>query len=216
MTRPRAFTLIELLIVVAIIAILAAIAVPNFLHAQLRAKIAKSVAEMKSISTALEAYRADNVEYPPFLTSGPDASYHFILNPLTSPVAYITSVPQDPFARASSEDFRLANGSYYRGDGIDTRDYLYTFRRPPGGSLNDPGYRAFHDLWGQWVLWGHGPDDCRQSGPDIVYEPSNGLQSWGDIVFSQKEGYQYTSPGTGNPGNVPYPRGRCGAGTPNP
>jgi prepilin-type N-terminal cleavage/methylation domain-containing protein len=61
----KAFTLIELLIVVAIIAILAAIAVPNFLEAQTRSKMSRAKADMRSIVTAIEAYAVDYNKYPP-------------------------------------------------------------------------------------------------------------------------------------------------------
>ena len=61
-----AFTLIELLIVVAIIAILAAIAVPNFLEAQVRAKVSRVKSDMRAVATALESYHVDNNRYIPF------------------------------------------------------------------------------------------------------------------------------------------------------
>jgi type II secretion system protein G len=64
MLLKKAFTLIELLIVVAIIAILAAIAVPNFLEAQTRSKVSRTKADMRSVSVALEAYATDNNRYP--------------------------------------------------------------------------------------------------------------------------------------------------------
>ena len=58
------FTLVEIMIVVAIIAILAAIAVPNFLEAQTRAKVARVVSDMRTYSTAIGTYQIDNSTYP--------------------------------------------------------------------------------------------------------------------------------------------------------
>ena len=55
----QAFTLIELLIVVAIISILAGLALVNFLEAQTRAKLSRALADMASEATALESYRVD-------------------------------------------------------------------------------------------------------------------------------------------------------------
>jgi type II secretory pathway pseudopilin PulG len=67
MTRERffAFTYMELLMVVTVIGILAAIGVPNFLEAQVRSKVAKAKTELLALSEALEAYYSDHLSYPP-------------------------------------------------------------------------------------------------------------------------------------------------------
>lgn len=68
MRRQRGFTLIELLIVVAIIGIIAAIAIPNLLNAINRGRQKRSMADMRSIATAVEAYAVDNSFYPKAVT----------------------------------------------------------------------------------------------------------------------------------------------------
>jgi general secretion pathway protein G len=62
--NQKGFTLIELLIVVAIIGIIAAIAIPNLLNAIDRGKQKRTMADMRSIGTAVESYAIDNNIYP--------------------------------------------------------------------------------------------------------------------------------------------------------
>ena len=74
MRNNHAFTLIELLIVVAIIAILAGIGVSNFLEAQTRAKVAALKNDLRVVAGALEAYAVDNHKFPP--SCGVGAAYN--------------------------------------------------------------------------------------------------------------------------------------------
>ncbi len=95
--RTRAVTLIEILVAVAIIAILAAIAIPNLQGAQVRSKVARTRNDFRVLAGALEAYRVDHGSYPlcnawavagarPSLPGDPP-----VLERLSTPTAYLTS-----------------------------------------------------------------------------------------------------------------------------
>ncbi len=63
--KHSAFTLIEIMIVVAIIALLAVIAVPSFLRARQRAQNVKFINALRIAANAIDTYATENNAYPP-------------------------------------------------------------------------------------------------------------------------------------------------------
>lgn len=192
-----AFTLIELLIVVAIIAILAAIAVPNFLEAQIRAKVARVRSDLRTVATALETYYVDNNSYPPVPNNNQSLGYVEYVVALTTPVSYINSVAlADPFQMTGlPEAYQYAKpnvkwiGSfgYFRYDNSWAKSCY-------GGKFIRPGYAVIcHGPSKTWSWQEHYPyfkitGKPHSSGgktfsnpEDTVYDASNGTKSFGGL-----------------------------------
>ncbi len=179
MKSRYAFTLIELLIVVAIIGILAAIAVPNFLNAQVRAKVARCKGDMRNLSTALESYRVDNNMYPPTPSTAGNLRFARLAR-LTSPVPYMSSVPLDPFRQGidvtQSMMFQPEDSAYPLWD----PDYANPRRMNGSTFVNIPDQ---NNREAGYVLHGAMPDTDYEAGvgmPLHYYDPSNGISSSGD------------------------------------
>ena len=162
MIHTRGFTLIELLIVVAIIAILVAIAIPNFLEAQVRAKISRSKADLRTIGMALEEYAVDFDTYPQSniyavaLTPEHHPGLPPTLERLSTPIAYMKdSAVHDPFeVMIRYSGLNWENETPITEDEIvAARVYHYTARNEDG--MSQHGDSEF-PRW--WILEGVGPD----------------------------------------------------------
>lgn len=130
MQKPRAldnergFTLIELMIVVAIIAILAGILIPNFVNARSQAQTAACESNLRSIATALELYYADNQIYP---TATAAAVAPALLT--ANGVPYLNNTPRDPAAQNSTATYSLTTTQASGGN-------------PAGYTIQCPGIHA--------------------------------------------------------------------------
>ncbi|MFP4381666.1 MAG: prepilin-type N-terminal cleavage/methylation domain-containing protein [Candidatus Sumerlaeia bacterium] len=169
-SKRRAFTLIELLIVVAIIAILAAIAVPNFLEAQTRAKISRIKADMRSLTTALEAYSLDHNSYVPpasDLTGHNSQGHGGFFEMLSTPIAYITDAfVEDPFVLDEKVGNWSGSERYLRYRGYNQYGSVNFWHKHPyqdlvKGTPTSPLDGNGNLLSGKvtfWALYSMGPD----------------------------------------------------------
>jgi prepilin-type N-terminal cleavage/methylation domain-containing protein len=196
--KKRGFTLIELLIVVAIIAILAAIAVPNFLEAQVRSKVSRCRADMRSVATALESYVIDYNKYPPMSDKGPASTWSLwqdigaggddharTPSYLTTPQAYITTLPFDPFIPLST----LSGAEYIINIGKRYAYFNYVQYKEAGVYYSPTRHRDA----GEWLMYGYGPDKDPFNSINGVYQsvylnydPTNGTVSPGNLFRTQR------------------------------
>ncbi|MCA9412072.1 MAG: prepilin-type N-terminal cleavage/methylation domain-containing protein [Candidatus Omnitrophica bacterium] len=199
--RISAFTLIELLIVIAIILILIAIALPNFLEAQIRAKVVRVEGDMRGLATALESYFTDYNQYPPdeiqviddaAARGNPppplDLRALTALTALTTPVAYMTDIVPNPFPNETDNQAdRLA---YYRYFAERWKEDQLTFhptwpRNSKSWSLASAGPDLESNV-GEYLMFGQMILESIPGsgfwGPGSVYSATNGTRSAGDIV----------------------------------
>ena len=165
----RAFTLIELLIVVAIIGILAAIAVPNFLNAQIRAKIGKSQSGLRTYQAIQHMYLLDHGDIPGEYDGKEEHCPYINLS-------YINEPLMDPFA-VHKDEWSFYNEGMLHAEGTMWRTAEQWAKVQP--ELIEKWRRAGEP----YFLGGQGPtpivgveDLSTWASP---YESSNGLRSVG-------------------------------------
>lgn len=143
--KGKGFTLIELMVVIAIILILALIAIPAYRNMQTRARRSRVQSDLRTLANALQMFYTDWAKYPVQTTAArlQDASGNAGAELLGStnasinvsgsvsstgekgPITYIEKLPIDPFDPN-------AGSYYYASDADGTKWVLYSYNAVPG------------------------------------------------------------------------------------
>ncbi len=139
-SKQSAFTLIEVMVVVVIMAILAAIVVPKIMSRPDQAKVVKVKEDIQAIGNALDLYKLDNGQYP----SQQQGLKALVTKPTAAPVpsnyapgGYLKHMPLDPWGHP----YR------YRNPGKHGEIDVFTY-----GENNKPGGAGMNATIGNWNL----------------------------------------------------------------
>ena len=152
--KQSGFTIVELLIVIVIIGILAAIAIVSYSGVTARARDSDRLADLTSVQVALEAFFNDNGGYPLCYSSGANKPLYVfqadtIENCLTDDLVpkYISSLPKDPSHNGAQYAYRYGTGykketaNSFKFD-VATNNYILGTKQE---SVTSPSYSG----WGQ-------------------------------------------------------------------
>ncbi len=130
--QPKGFTLIEVMVVIVIIAILAALIVPKVMSRPDEARIAAARQDIGAIVQALKLYKLDNMRYP----TTEQGLQSLVKKPVTAPLpenwkgnGYLEKLPKDPWGYPYQY---LQPGLHGEIDVIS-----YGANREPGGEGSD-------------------------------------------------------------------------------
>lgn len=149
----KAFTLVEILIVVVILGILAAIVIPQFTNASQDAQRGNVVTQMQTIRNQIELFRVRNNGASPTMVGTGTSAFAQLITPPTNP-------PQQPYMRAAASNPR--NNSIEVATSSATGDAFLTacatpnpnasgaagwLYNPATGEFGAVGYSEFSNTW---------------------------------------------------------------------
>ncbi len=175
----KGFSLLELLIVIAIISVITAIVVPNLMSANIRAKVSGIKADMGSMAIALEDYKVDYGEYPKDSRFSRSSSYTpdiiaesnqsfdgksgsddnndaiglgYLIYPKTGfEPTYLKRIAGDPFNDSGEEDWNGISGAH-------NHHYLYYTGKWDSATGTSIDCTSSDDSPQYWALVSQGPD----------------------------------------------------------